>query len=220
MKIFEAQPIIQKVIGIPFKELYSELELDDIVVAKGRTGQLLEKIIELSAYSHNNDFEDGELKTNKTDEDGNPIETMFISQIKSHVDELFMCKPFSDSWIYNKIKRLLYVPVVKKSKDPNEWYFLSQYFVEIRVGSILYLQLEEDYNSICNQMITSIEKPDGFLHTSSGKYIQIRTKDSKPYSSIYSSKYNRFVTNKNFAFYFKKDFMKDVQKKFGLKYGL
>lgn len=54
---------------------------------------------------------------------------------------------------------------------------------------------------------------DKQLHTSSGKYIQIRTKDSKPYHPIYSKEYNSYISKKNFAFYFKKDFMIDLLKK-------
>ena len=41
------------------------------------------------------------------------------------------------------------------------------------------------------------------LCESYGKYIQIRTKDSIPYHAIYSRKYDRIVSDKNRAFYFK-----------------
>ena len=45
------------------------------------------------------------------------------------------------------------------------------------------------------------------LHTVNGRFIQIRTKDSKPYTPIYSQKYGRIISDKNRAFYFKKEFM-------------
>ena len=48
------------------------------------------------------------------------------------------------------------------------------------------------------------------LHTANGKYIQVRTKDSKPYHPIYSEKYGREISDKNRAFYFKKEFMKYI----------
>ena len=35
------------------------------------------------------------------------------------------------------------------------------------------------------------------LHTVSGKFIQIRTKDSKPYTPIYSNVYGREISDKN-----------------------
>lgn len=74
-------------------------------------------------------------------------------------------------------------------------------------------QLKEDYYSICKQLGEHIEtSADGFIHTSNGKYIQIRSKDSKPYFPIYSDKYAKHISNKNHDFYFKKDFMKYILK--------
>ncbi|MFW5795515.1 MAG: hypothetical protein ACOCV1_08545, partial [Bacillota bacterium] len=55
------------------------------------------------------------------------------------------------------------------------------------------------------------KSPESSLHTCNGKYIQIRTKDSKPYNQIFSEKYNRIVSDKNRAFYFKKEFMIKIQ---------
>lgn len=102
MKLSEALPKIEDIIGIPFRDLYNIEELRDIVIAKGNTGKLLEKIIGLPAGNTLTDFEDGELKTNKCDESGKPLETMFISQISSRFDELLDLE-FGNSWIYEKI---------------------------------------------------------------------------------------------------------------------
>ena len=46
------------------------------------------------------------------------------------------------------------------------------------------------------------------LHTTSGKYLQIRTKDSAPYHPIYSKIFNRYVSDKNFAIYITKEGIK------------
>ena len=48
------------------------------------------------------------------------------------------------------------------------------------------------------------------LHTAGGQFIQVRTKDSKPYTPIYSQKYGRYISDKNRAFYFKREFMKYI----------
>lgn len=212
MKLNDAIPKIKEIIGIPFKTLYKVEELEGIIIAKGNTGKLLEKIIGLPPGNTLKDFEDGELKTNKCNAVGKPLETMFISQISSRFDELLSEAKFENSWIYQKIDRLLYVPVVKVSIDPNDWYFLSYKLVDITKDCDLYKQLEEDFETIKKKVKTDLEVNDGFLHTSSGKYIQIRTKDAKPYNPIFSKKLNRFVSNKNFAFYFKKEFMIEIQK--------
>ena len=211
MKLEEAIPKINKIVGIKFKELYTIKELKDIKIAKGNTGKLLEKIIGLPAGNTLRDFENGELKTNKCDETGKPLETMFISQISNRFDELLNENlDFKDSWIYKKIQRLLYVPVVKIDKDPNNWYFLKTIFVDISQNDDLYNQLKYDFEKIKQKIVKDLNSGDNFIHTSSGKYIQIRTKDAKPYNPIFSDKLNRDVSNKNFAFYFKKDFMKKI----------
>ena len=211
MKLEDAIPKIEKIVGVKFKDLYTSDELVDIKIAKGNTGILLQKIIRLPAGNTLRDFEDGELKTNKCDETGKPLETMFISQISNRFDELLdESLEFKDSWIYEKIQRLLYVPVVKTDKDPDNWYFLKTVFIDISKNKDLYNQLKSDFEQIKQKVITDVNSDDNFIHTSSGKYIQIRTKDAKPYNPIFSKKLNREVSNKNFAFYFKKDFMKSI----------
>ena len=66
-------------------------------------------------------------------------------------------------------------------------------------------RLQKEVNNICKQLRYHIENShDGFIHTSNGEHIQIRSKDSQPYHPIYSSTYGRYVSNKNHAFYFQK----------------
>ncbi len=211
MKLIDAIPRLRSVENIKFSRLFRNDELKDIIVAKGNTGKLLEKIIGLPAGNTLQDFDDGELKTNKARADGSPLETMFISQISKRVDELLNNIEFKDSWIYSKISRLIYVPVVKESSNPEDWYFLQHCYVEINIGSEIYNQLNIDFKNICKKMQDDIENGDGYLHTSSGVFIQIRTKDAMPYNPIYSNKYDRVISNKNFAFYFKKEFMTHIQ---------
>jgi DNA mismatch repair protein MutH len=57
---------------------------------------------------------------------------------------------------------------------------------------------------------------DGYIHTSNGRHIQVRSKDAKDarghYHPIYSTTYGRNVSNKNHAFYFQKQFVYDIKK--------
>lgn len=80
-------------------------------------------------------------------------------------------------------------------------------FAQLRV------QLEEDYYTICRILQEQIENGiDGNIHTANGKYIQVRSKDSKPYHPIYSNIYGRYVSNKNHAFYFKREFIDGIRR--------
>lgn len=185
-----------------------------IIINKGKTGQLLELSLGMNLSNTNLDFDDGELKTNKCDSVGNPRETVFITQISSVIDELIQERPFEQTHLYEKISNILYVPVCKDG-NPKDWMFLPS--IHIDLTSPRYAELRNiwrnDYYSICRQLKRHIEtSPDGYIHTSNGQHIQIRSKDSKPYHPIYSSTYGRYVSNKNHAFYFQKQFVYDIQR--------
>ena len=98
----------------------------------------------------NLDFDDGELKTNKCDNAGNPKETVFITQISSVIDELIQERPFEETHLYEKISNILYVPVCKDG-SPKDWMFLPSIHIDLR--SPRYAQLRDiwrsDYYSIC-----------------------------------------------------------------------
>lgn len=213
MQLDEAIDRLHPFISRRFDSFLEPHELVDLRTNKGNVGQILERLLGLTNNSRHLDFDDGELKTNKSDRYGNPIETMFITQIAGMIDELLAQSSFVDSSLLDKINNLLYVPVCKEGPE-NAWMFLPFVHIELtdRKHAALRQQLENDYLSICNQLITSIETSnDGFIHTSNGRFIQIRSKDSKPYHPIYSSIYHKKVSNKNHAFYFKKDFMHYLQ---------
>ena len=215
MKLAEAHQRLQKLECRKFSTLFSQEDLQTITRNKGRTGQLLELALGLHNSNTNLDFEDGELKSNKCDETGKPLETVCITQISSHIDELIEEKPFEQTHLYEKIKNILYVPV-NKSGDPGEWMFLPSIHIDLRLPQYvgLFQIWQEDYYSICEKLRHHIEtNPDGCIHTSSGKYIQVRSKDSQPYHPIYSKHYGRNISNKNYAFYFRTEFIKKLNSK-------
>lgn len=212
MKLIEAKRKIDELANKPFKDYLTESQYENIIKNKGKTGQILELTVGLPLSNTTLDFEDGELKTNKCDCHGNPKETMFITQIASMADELLERKPFKQTKLYKKLRNLLYVPI---SKDgvPSQWMYLPCIQVDLsrQLYQELALQLEKDYYTICDTMNAQLSvSPKATLHTVSGKFIQIRTKDSKPYHPIYSQKYQREISDKNRAFYFKKEFMKYI----------
>ena len=212
MKLKEAQKRILELCDIPFREIFNENDFGTIIRNKGKTGQLLELALGKKLDSFNIDFEDGELKSNKCDANGKPLETVFITQISSVIDELLQEKAFEETHLYEKISNMLYVPVCKVG-DPHDWVFLDAIHIDLsdkRFSSLLNVW-KEDYYSICKQLKYHIENSsDGFIHTSNGTHIQVRSKDSKPYHPIYSSTYERYVSNKNHAFYFQKQFVYDI----------
>ena len=129
------------------------------------------------------------------------------------IDELIQERPFEETHLYEKISNILYVPVCKDG-NPKDWMFLPS--IHIDLSSPRYAQLRDiwrsDYYSICRQLRMHIEtSPDRCIHTSNGQHIQVRSKDSMPYRPIYSGVYGRNVSNKNHAFYFRKEFVYDIR---------
>lgn len=199
----------------PFSELKHQEELSNFTINKGNTGQFLQQLLDMPNNSNLTDFEDGELKTNKADSTGTPKETMFITQISQDFDSLFFSEHLNNR-LLQKISNLLYLPVCKTSPSPNDWYFLPAYHIDARINPQLIEIYTQDYLSIKNQILYHLEHAnDHYIHTSSGKYIQIRSKDAKrangQYNPIFSKHLNRYVSDKNHAFYFKRDFMLDMQ---------
>jgi len=218
MKLHEAERKLNEIANIKFKDLFTAGELQTIIVNKGKTGQLLELALGMQLSNTNRDFEDGELKTNKCDETGKPKETIFITQVSSMIDDLLQNIPFEETSLFEKIDNILYVPVCKVG-EPAEWSFLESIHVDLNEERFFSLreQLHNDYDIICQLLNHHIEtSDDGFIHTSNGKFMQIRSKDSKPYHPIYSNVYGREVSNKNHAFYFKKQFVGEIRRILGL----
>lgn len=213
MRLEEAKARLDKVVNIPFCQLFSGTS-NEWVINKGKAGQALEIVLGLQNTPNPLDFEDGELKTNKCDRTGNPQETVFIAQILSVIDEMLAKRPFQETHLFKKISNILYVPVCKEGA-PKNWMFLPPIHVNTHTTKFApLLQIwSNDYYSICEQLKRHIEtSTDGFIHTSNGMHIQVRSKDAKPYHPIYSKTYNRYVSNKNHAFYFQKQFVTDIRR--------
>lgn len=217
MKMSDAYIICKNSINTPFKKLFANFNQDEIIINKGKSGQLMEKLCGLKLSNTTKDFEDGELKTSELKE------STAITMITDWVDQIIHENPiaFDESRLAKKIENMIFMPLAKPSNDPLTWYFKDCIYINISPGTFLYEQIKKDYENICtlaheqvykknlsnimNCKTTSNFIGDGFLHTTSGKFIQIRTKDaggqkSKP---IYSSTLKRNVTKvSRMAFYF------------------
>ncbi len=161
------------------------------------------------------DFEDGELKTNKAFPSGLPKETMFITQTSKSIDSLIGsdATSFEASNLYTKIRNLVYLPVVKDSANAGYWYFTHCIHIQAEPGSVVFERLRADYDAVRTGLVRHLStSADGFIHTTNGvnSYLQVRSKDSKPYHPIYSAHFGRYVSNKNHAFYFMKPFLRDA----------
>ena len=217
MLLNEAHKKLINLKGKTVGEILTQFEsrIKEFKINKGGIGQMILLYLGLPLDSKLTDFDDGELKTNKTDKDGNSKETIFITQISSIIDELIgeKSKDFFQSNLFKKIKNVALVGICKDDKDFNNWKFTYYYTFSFEKNLNLFNEFNNDYKTICEQLKNYIKtSKDNFIHTSNGKYIQVRSKDSKPYHPIYSKKFEKYISNKNHAFYFKKDLTKFLEK--------
>jgi DNA mismatch repair protein MutH len=206
----EIKPLLDSNLNKPFPEIFTEEELDDVVKNKGKSGILLEKAIGLLPdSSFLPDLKDMEIKTNSG------RESIAISLISSHIDEIMNGISFKDSWIYTKINRFLYI-YVDKSKDYKQWEYKHYRIIDINEITNLYERLESEFNYIIKQIIQLVNSGKQLTtingDNSSAAYFQIRTKDSRGGNGFYHPikyKGNR-ISDKNYAFYFRNLFVRQV----------
>ena len=196
MKLSDAYPVCKNSINIPFRKLFSNFSTDDIIRNKGKSGQLMEKLCGLQLSNTTTDFEDGELKTSELKE------STAITMITDWVDDIICEEPisFNNSRLLRKIQHMIFMPLVKPSNDPLNWFFKDCIYIPITKETSLYKDVKKDFENIClnsheliyekkiiqlpncritkNKRLYVEEYGDKFLHTVSGKYIQIRTKDA------------------------------------------
>lgn len=217
MRIEEAYNKLRDgIVGKKFNEIFSS---DDLIRNKGKVGQLVEKFLGISPGNRNLDFVDGELKTFKckakckvnfievdgTEEEEScisPKETLAITQISTNNIADYLSLDFEETGLYKKIQRILFVPVNKEARE-EEWYIPSVKLVATtqEYGD----ELKEDFEYIISEI-----KKMGKIKTITGpnKYLQIRSKDSQPYKPIFFN--GKQLSNKNYAFYFKKEFIQEI----------
>ena len=189
--------------------------------SKGKYGQNLEKWIGISPGNSKLDFEDGDLKTYHSHQNYKPIESIKINKLEQKSKDEFIDnfleevpKPFEETALAKKIENVLLVPRVDSKEKA---FFLNCFHIRPLETQPLFEQLKEDYYNICSQMRNWVEKYEpeknvGFIHTSNGKYLQVRTSDQGKHKDtpIWSKSYNRFVQSKQMAFFFRTEFSRDI----------
>lgn len=191
--------------GFQKLKLLEGKKISDVnLINKGSDGQKIMTAIGLTNDSRALDFEDGDLKTNKI-LNGKPAETLWISQIQKNLAMFDKGLTFYDSWIYNKIKQFIYLPIDKT----DEHIIGKPKIISAQLYPDLYAKLAVDFNFISKEIKNCIDLKTE-LHTINGpnNYLQIRTKAGKIKGRYIPMVYkNHQLKDKYMAFYFRKDFL-------------
>ncbi len=191
--------------GRSFADLVDEAALRRIPANKGGAGQLIETLLGVQSGPQKLDFVDGELKTYHCDPDGFPIETIAICRADD-IDDMLMLPPFASSRAYAKLRRVLFVGVWRPDSDPGAWRIPIAFRLDARPGTEWFSRLEASYQTVLKQLHKRLVDGDNFT-TMNGPLLQMRVRDSRPYSPVFSRRLNREVSNKRLGFYLKKRFI-------------
>ena len=216
LTVSEVLPALESIAGRRFGDFMEPSRLAALRgggnINKGMVGQVLEQVLGVGNSTRTLDLADGELKTHKSTPAGVPMETVAVTMVSTIIDELFDHRPFSETRVYKKLNRTIFVPAYRdRSAAPEDWMFLRPVFVDLDdpKWSGVKAILHDDYDRICRHTQACFNTGDKMLHGTPApkRLLQIRTKDSAPYSPIYSNRVGRYVSNKNYAFYLTKTFV-------------
>ena len=200
----EVWPIFEEMADKPF--LKNSIDESN----KGAAGHKVERDSGIALGNDLKDLSDGEVKSHQ---EGQSIS---ISMVRSHIDEMVKKISFRDSWIYEKIQNIIFIPkpmwnatLNKKAKKVGEathiWYTKPILWNEDLYPDDFKL-IEEDWNYIVKEVARRFDNNE-YLSTINGpnEYIQIRTKGgTTPKPILYK---NRMISKKDYNFYFKDKYM-------------
>jgi hypothetical protein len=155
---------------------------------KGCAGILMEKLADIPQTSNILDCVDGEVKSFPLTINRKgfiiPKETLAVTMVKP---ESLLTVPFAESNVYKKLQHTLYLPLLREGDNVS---IRALVLHSIEPASLLYRQLEEDYNAIA----AAYREKNTLVGTSDiGTYLQTRTKGAG-----HGSTSRAFYLRKNF----------------------
>jgi DNA mismatch repair protein MutH len=213
-----------------FKDLLAPSQLEDFKERakrdKGFSGKLVENLLGISPKNNENDFVDGELKTFKADIEGVPKETISLTMITpERMKDIIEGLPFKDSFLYKKMKVVLYVPVLKVFNGAQlpfeEWSLGQPHLINLEnpIFKDIYKIFELDYNFIQSSYQHLINLNMTEFSGCSGNFLQVRPKDSPHMKTTPIMINDKLVSKSYCGFYLSMKFIKYVQNLYNIEMG-
>lgn len=187
--------------GRPFGTLLSNAEVRALRSNKGGTGAAIERVLGVPSGPMRRDLSDGELKSFHCDRDGYPLESVAICQIGADIDAWLSLPRYVESSLHEKVQRLLLFGVCKTAPDPADWFVVLALELDARPGTYWYAELERSYRAVLAAYLRDVEAGAPF-RTVNGPWLQLRVRDHRPYTPVWSERLQRTLSNKNIGFYF------------------
>ncbi len=200
---------LSDVTGVPFGELLPRETLEGMRLNKGGAGAAVEALLGVKAGTRLTDFVDGELKTYRADRDGLPKESVAVLQLGPDIDRYMELPQFVETPLYRKIRRTALLGVYRDTVDPAEWQVVFTTELNATPGAYWHEQLERSYIDLLRQLLNWLHF-GGDFHTINAEHLQIRVRDSRPYTPLFSARLGRRLCDKKLGFYFRRDFVRGL----------
>jgi DNA mismatch repair protein MutH len=185
---------------------------------KGIAGKLLEQLLGLPPGKRGRDFSNGELKTTEFTKEDRPKQTVYVHQLRPVIDDLLRGQEFEDSQLFSLIRNVLIVPVYRRVKDaPSTWMFFHPLHMclDDPAQADLREALARDF-WLLRETIEILLDGGSILYSKlDQRYLEVRNKDGSKYRPIYSAVHGRYVSERDFAFWLKKDLLLELKRRQG-----
>lgn len=202
----QAQERLQDLAGVPFGDLLGDDELAGLRRNKGGSGQALERLLGVPTDAARCDLADGELKTVRCDRDGYPRESVAVLQVGRWLDDLLGLPRFDATPLADKLRRVLLVGICKDEDDPATWRVALVLDLDAAPGTELRERYQQSYQRLAVLLLRRLVD-GGVFSTLNAPCLQMRVRDHRPYTPLYSDRFGRFVCDKNIGFYLRRDFV-------------
>ena len=193
---------------------------------KGASGKVVEMLLGINPSNKENDFKDGELKTYKADTDGIPKETVCLTMITpDRMKQIIEGLEFRKSFLYEKIKVILYVPIIKvfngKPLPFEKWSIGNPHLVNLDnpIFKDIYDLFLLDYEFIQNSYKSFMNLNLTDFSGCSGNFLQVRPKETKGSNNAPIIINDKMISKGYCGFYLSTKFMKHLNHLYNIEMG-
>ena len=217
-----AYTAIEEVSGVRLGDILTPVELAVLPGSSDLNRTMVDRVlVELTGHGLAEAPEfDEVLKTYKALADGSAEQTSSFVTIGHFIDDLAAGVAIELTPLFRRLVDVVLVPVFHDDGPADEWcvYSPTEFAVTDPVFRPEATRLDAEYRLVCERLSEDYDRlesdPGAIIKegtTSVARFLQIRTKDAKPYHPMLSSRLGIEVSDKTYGFYLTTGFLDHVR---------
>lgn len=147
------------------------------------------------------DNSDVKIRISLVNENSKVCEVVALTQLKNDIDMYLESDKVEQLSLFKSLDKTLII-FIKSSEKLEDYKIMNLLYFD----DDLMVKLVNDFKNLTKNVLEILDN-DYDLQSVKGEYLVFKPKDSKPYKRIYSSKYNRYISDKNYGWYLRKPFL-------------